>query len=99
MSRLITDHDEIRTWVTARAGNPARICIPDGHGGFQTRLRLTFGQRQIHEQWSGNDQIGGVELITWDQWFDEFEKQQMALRVPVNEDSAGSAYNLEKRRI
>jgi len=98
MSKLLIDHEEVRAWVAARAGNPAIVSVPDGHGGFQTRLRLTFGQRQLHEQGAGNDMIGGVELIPWVEWLDEFENQELALRVPASEDStAGSAYNLEKR--
>jgi hypothetical protein len=72
--------------------------VSDGHGGFQSRLRLTFGQRQLQEQGAGNDQIGGVELVPWADWFKEFEAQKLALRVPVNDDNAGSAYHIEKRR-
>ncbi len=97
MSKLLTDHDEIRAWVSARAGNPAIVSVPDGHGGFQTRLRLTFGQRQLHEQGAGNDQIGGVELVPWADWFKEFEAQKLALRVPVDNKYVGSAYHFEKR--
>ncbi|VAW22060.1 hypothetical protein MNBD_ALPHA12-876 [hydrothermal vent metagenome] len=98
MSKLLIDHDQVRAWVAARAGYPAIISIPDGHSGFQTRLRLTFGQRQLHEQGAGNEVIGGVELVPWNEWFDEFEKQQLALRVPASQDDiSGSAYQLEKR--
>ncbi|MCF6302887.1 MAG: hypothetical protein L3J13_06760 [Devosiaceae bacterium] len=99
MSKLITDHKEIRSWVAARAGNPAAISVSDGHGGFILRLRLTFGQRQLQEQGAGNEQIGGVELIPWDDWFKEFEAQSLALRIPVTSDAPGSAYHIEKRRI
>ncbi len=99
MSKLITDHKEIRAWVAARAGNPAAISVPDGHGGFISRLRLTFGQRQLQEQGAGNEQIGGVEMIPWEEWFKEFEAQELALRIPVSTDAKGSAYHIEKRRI
>ncbi len=98
MSKLITSHEDIRSWVAARAGNPAIISVPDGHGGFISRLRLTFGQRQLQESGAGNEQIGGVELIPWAEWFREFETQNLALRVPVGTDAAGSAYHIEKRR-
>lgn len=99
MSKLITEHKEIRSWVAARAGNPAAISVSDGHGGFISRLRLTFGQRQLQEQGAGNDQIGGVELIPWDDWFKEFEAQSLALRIPDSTDAMGSVYHIEKRRI
>lgn len=98
MSKLITNHQEIREWVAARAGNPAIISVSDGHGGFVSRIRLTFGQRQLQESGAGNDQIGGVELVPWAEWFKEFEAQTLALRVPVSDDNAGSAYHIEKRR-
>jgi len=98
MSKLLIDHNEVRAWVAARAGYPAIISIPDGHSGFQTRLRLTFGQRQLHEQGAGNDAIGGVELVPWVEWLTEFENQKLALRVPASEDDiGGSTYQLEKR--
>jgi len=97
MSKLITDHQEIRDWVAARAGNPAIISIPNGHGGFQARLRLTFGQRHLHEQGSGNDQVGGVEMVPWIEWFNEFESQKLALRIPADIYDVGSTYQIEKR--
>jgi hypothetical protein len=97
MSKLLTDHDEIRAWVAARAGNPAQISVSNGHGGFQTRLRLTFGQRLLNADGAGSNQVGGIELVPWTEWFTEFDKQQLGLRVPVQDDNAGSAYQLEKR--
>ncbi len=97
MSKLLTDHDEIRAWVAARAGNPALISVSNGHGGFQTRLRLTFGQRLLNADGAGSNQVGGIELVPWAEWFAEFEKQQLGLRVPMKDDDAGSAYQLEKR--
>jgi len=97
MSKIITDHQKIRDWVAAHAGNPAIISVPDGYGGFLARLRLTFGQRLLQEQGAGNDQIGGIELVAWTEWFNEFEAQKLALRVPADLDNAGSAYIIEKR--
>ena len=98
MSKLLPSHEDIRAWVTSRAGNPAVISVSDGHGGFISRLRLTFGQRQLQESGAGNEQIGGIELIPWEEWFKIFEEQSLALRVPVSTDAAGSAYHIEKRR-
>ena len=97
MSRILTDHQEIRAWVSARAGNPAMIPVPDGHGGFRNRLHLAFGQRYLHEQGAGNDHGGGIEMVPWAEWFEEFERQNLAMRVPAALDDAGSAYQFEKR--
>lgn len=99
MSELLTDHAQIRNWVSARAGSPAKIDVPDGHGGFTTQLRLTFGQRMFtNDADESRDQIGGIELITWKEWFEEFEQHQLALRVPItSDDTTQSAYQLDKR--
>jgi len=97
VSTLLTDHQQIREWIAARAGNPAIISIPNGHGGYQARLRLTFGQRHLQEQGAGNEKIGGVEMVPWIEWFNEFESQNLALRVPAEQDNAGSAFSIEKR--
>lgn len=97
MSKLLTNHLEIREWVSARAGNPAIISIPNGHGGFGTRLRLTFGQRHLQEQGAGNEQVGGVEMVPWVEWFEEFERQKLAMRVSATLDDNSIAFQFEKR--
>ncbi len=97
MSKVLTDHDEVRAWVAARAGNPAIISVSDGHGGFQTRLRLTFGQRLLNGEGAGSNQAGGIELVPWVEWFAEFDEQQLGLRVPATDDHAQSTYQFEPR--
>lgn len=100
MSKLLIDHDEIRDWVATRAGSPAKTEVPDGHGGDDANLHLVFGQRifdNAHDE--ARDQLGGIELITWAEWFEEFEKHQLALRVQDDRDGPhSSAYTFDKRR-
>lgn len=99
MSKLLTDHEEIRNWVVARAGSPAKIDVPNGHSGFDVRLQLAFGQSIFspdHDE--PRDQIGGVEMITWSEWFQTFEDHGLALRVPIEtDDTKQSAYQFDKR--
>lgn len=99
MSQTLIDHDEIRAWVSARAGTPAIISMPDGTGDTDDRLRLVFGQRAINaEGGEGPDRLGGIESVTWTEWFDLFENDGLALLVPDDTDNMEeSAYTLEKR--
>ncbi len=36
-------------------------------------------------------------MVPWAEWFEEFERQNLAMRVPAALDDAGSAYQFEKR--
>jgi hypothetical protein len=65
-ARKITDHDEIRRWVEERGGRPARVRATAEDGGGI--LRIDFRQP---------DQ--GLEEISWDEFFDIFDKNRLAL--------------------
>lgn len=99
MSKLLTDHDEIRAWVSSHAGTPAATSVPDGHGGFRTNLHLQFGQRMFgDDNDEARDQLGGVEMISWQEWFETFETEQLGLRVSTPDDNwHDSAFAFEKR--
>jgi hypothetical protein len=68
-TRKTTDHEEIRRWVEEHGGHPARVreTGENGEGGV---LRIDFPGGAGEEQ---------LEHISWQQWFDEFEKQGLAL--------------------
>src|SRR5262245_12315194 len=67
-AKATIDHDEIRAWVEARGGYPARA-RRGGRDGGSGLLRIDFqgptGQRAL-------------ERIGWDQFFDWFENNQLA---------------------
>ena len=99
MSKLLTDHDKIREWVSAHAGNPAMTSVPNGHGGEDLVLKFTFGQRIFStDQDEARDQLGGVEQVTWAEWFEQFEKHGLALRIPdVFDGNPAGVYSIEPR--
>jgi hypothetical protein len=82
MPKTLTKPDEIRQWVEARAGAPMSSDMPDGTGDTRTLLNITFGQHALNaDENEGPDRLGGFELISWDDWLKEFDKQGLAIRV------------------
>lgn len=67
-SQTTTDHDEIRRWVDERGGHPARV--------KGTNKGKTAGVLRIdYPGYSGKDSL---EEITWEEFFDGFEKNELA---------------------
>jgi hypothetical protein len=62
------DHDEIRKWVEAHGGKPAHVKHTT-EGNDPGVLRIDY------PGYSGEDTL---EEIGWDQWFDWFEKNNLA---------------------
>ena len=62
-----TDHQTIRRWAEENGARPSRI---KGTGGGEDpgMLRLDFDEE--HDQ---------LQEITWDEWFDAFERNQLAI--------------------
>ncbi len=81
MTQILTKHDEIRQWAIARAGNPALGDTPSTSGS-RPILRIVFDQYALNagENQYG-DRPGGLDLVGWDEWFAEFDGQNLALRV------------------
>lgn len=87
MSKILKSRDEIRQWAEARAGSPVMAEIPDGTGS-RTIVQLTFGQQAINAtENEGPDRPGGMELVSWDDWFAALEAEGLSLRV--SDDPAG----------
>jgi hypothetical protein len=68
-SKTTTDHDEIRRWVEKHDGKPATV---KGTGSKQEAgvLRIDFPGG------SGGDRL---EEISWDEWFEKFDDEGLAL--------------------
>jgi hypothetical protein len=68
-SQTTTDHEEIRKWAEARGAKPS--CVR-GTGGKDDigMIRLDF---------PGYSGEGKLEPISWDEWFEKFDDQQLAL--------------------
>ncbi len=69
-SKTTTNHDEIRKWVEARGGRPAKVKgterAGESGGGL---LRIDY------PGYSGEESL---QEITWEQFFDQFEKNKLA---------------------
>jgi hypothetical protein len=61
-----TDHDTIRKWAEERNGRPAAV-KETGKAGDLGVLRISFGG-------AGES----LEEISWDEWFDKFEQNDLA---------------------
>ncbi len=81
MPKTLTQHDEIRQWAIARAGNPAIEDRPTGLGGAPV-LRIVFDQYALNSGESQyTDRPGGFDLVDWSEWFEEFDAQGLGLLV------------------
>jgi hypothetical protein len=79
MSRILTKAEDIRQWAEARAGNPA---LEDRPIGAPQVLRIVFDQYALNAgENQYQDRAGGLDLVGWDEWFIEFDRQNLALKV------------------
>lgn len=65
-----TNHDEIRKWVEARGGRPARVDAPSHERGGGI-LRIDFDDPD-------GEQDERLEEIGWDEWFRTFDENDLA---------------------
>jgi hypothetical protein len=78
-SETTTDHDQIRRWVEARGGHPARV-KGQGKGGI---LRIDFGEPE-----------DTLEPISWDEFFKIFDENHLAfLYQDKTKDGGESRFN------
>jgi len=81
----LTDHEQIRQWAEERDATPS--CVRGtGDEGDIGMLRLNF------PGYSGEDSL---EEISWDDWFEKFDEQNLALIVQEN-TSGGQKSNFNK---
>ena len=70
-SETLTDHQRIKEWAETRQAKPA--CVRGtGDKGDLGMIRLDF------PGYSGGDSL---EEITWDEWFSQFDENNLALVV------------------
>jgi len=85
MSRILTNPEEIRQWAGARSGNPALQDLP-ASGKGPLVLHIVFDQYALNAgENQYNDRPGGLDLVSWDEWFAEFDRQNLALKVDDRE--------------
>lgn len=95
----LTDREAIRDWAAARIGAPAIVDISPT-AGTQPMLRIVFDQQayQDHDMPERPPNAGGVELVEWDEWFAEFDKQELALVVAAEEPGIKDSFHRMVRR-
>ena len=69
-AKTTTNHDEIRKWVEKRGGHPAVVSSTEGAGGGGL-LRIDYDEP------GGNDD-DRLHRITWTEFFDIFDKNDLA---------------------
>lgn len=81
MTRILVDHDDIRTWAAAHAGSPTMCEQPVGTG-TRALLSISFGQRLLNTGESQDiDVLGGWDLVSWEDWFAELDRQNLGIEV------------------
>jgi hypothetical protein len=80
MTQVLVKHDEIRQWAGARSGNPAMEDRVSGGGPLV--LRILFDQQGLNSgEGQYNDRPGGLDLVGWDEWLEEFDRLKYGLLV------------------
>ena len=86
LSKTTTDHDEIRQWAEARNAKPSRVTKTGRDEEDVGIIRLDF------PGFSGGDSL---EEITWDEFFEAFEDNDLAL-VYQEHTATGERSNFNK---
>jgi hypothetical protein len=71
MAEVVTDHNTIRKWAESKGGRPAAVDRTH-QGGDVGIIRIMFPDAPQSEH-------GSLVEISWDEFFDEFEKRKLAL--------------------
>lgn len=92
MAKVLTKLDDIRTWTEGRGGNPIMADMPAPGGKDQYLLNLTFDQHMLNaDNNEGPDRpTTGFELVSWEDWYEAFKAQDLAL--VVDDDLEGDTY-------
>ncbi len=95
----LTDHDAIRDWAAARAGAPAIVDISP-EAGVQEMLRLVFGQHAYQDQDRADRAVnaGGFDLVEWSEWFEAFDRANLALVVAADRPGVRDSWHEFIRR-
>jgi hypothetical protein len=71
-SKRTTDHEQIRRWVEARNGKPARV-HGTGKDDEASLLRIDFPEGH-----DGEEDDANLEEISWEEFFESFDQKRLA---------------------
>jgi hypothetical protein len=77
-AKTTTDHGTIRRWVEKHGGRPSRV-KKTGNKSDPGILRFDFGEKEE-----------SLEEISWDEFFEKFEENDLAL---LYQDEGDSRFN------
>lgn len=80
-SHTTTNHEEIRQWVEERQGVPAQV-RGTGSGHEAGLLRIDFPGSENQD----------LEEISWDDFFEKFDKEKLAFLYQDEKKSGASSY-------
>lgn len=81
-SKVTTKHDEIQKWIEGRGGFPATVKATEKNGNPGI-LRVDY------PGFSGENRL---ERITWEEFFEAFDKNNLAFLYQDDEDSRFSKF-------
>ena len=84
-AKTTTNHDEIRKWVEKRGGHPAVVSATESKGGGSGLLRIDYDEP------GGNDD-DRLHRITWNQFFEIFDRNGIAFLYDPDSDSRFSKF-------
>ena len=79
-TKTTTDHATIKSWTEDRNGSPATVGATSNNGESEV-IRIHFETKSENK---------GLNKISWDEWFDQFEKNKLAL---LHSTEAGNTFN------
>lgn len=80
-TKATTDHQQIKSWVEERGGAPA-VVKGTGSGNDPGILRIDFPDYASEES---------LRQISWDEFFDKFEKEQFAFLFREEEETMATS--------
>jgi hypothetical protein len=80
-AKVTTDHQKIRSWAEARGGKPAAV-KGTGSGDDPGVLRIDF------PGYTGEESL---QEITWEQFFEKFEKERLAFLYQEETDEGSES--------
>jgi hypothetical protein len=84
-AKTTTNHDEIRRWVEKRGGHPAVVAATENNKRPGGLLRIDYDEP------GGNDD-DRLHRITWNEFFDIFDKNDIAFLYDPEGDSRFSKF-------
>lgn len=76
MSQVTTNHETIRKWAQQQGGKPAAVARTH-QGGDVGIIRIMFPEAKQSEH-------DALTEISWDEFFEEFERRKLALVYEEN---------------